>query len=239
LEGNAQLHFNIASCLAKLGFITSSILFLEDIRKLHSNVHATIPELSIDSMIALGFIQLGQLPKAKKLLEKCYKEVVNTNNEALLGIISHNFGCLYRKASDWNMSLEYLTKASAYFSKGSSHYLENLYQRARCLVDMKCSSACTELLEEGTQLSKGNKSYSILFESVRCLISHNDNKSIEYLETVTMPYFLEIGENMTALDYCEFLREHYEKKCVVKKSGQMSEIARKIYKDMHDGGVMM
>ena len=236
-EGNARLHFNIATCLASLGFIVGSILFLEDVREIYSKGRGSITDLDIDSMIALGFIELGQLPKAKKTLEKCYKEAMNADDGLAIGTILHNFGCLYRKAGDWNMSIEYLDQAFAYFPKGSLNYLENLYQKARCLVDMKGYSACAELLDEGRVLSAGDKSYSILFESVRRLMSPNDSKSVEYLETTTIPYFLEIGENITAVDYCEFLREHYERKGIIKKAGQMSEIARRIYRDMHEGGV--
>ncbi|MCL2285903.1 MAG: helix-turn-helix transcriptional regulator [Firmicutes bacterium] len=237
-EGSARLHFNIATCLISLGFVVSSILFLENVRELYSGGQAAVPSLRIDSMIAIGFIGLGQLPKAKKLLEKCLRTVESTKDEALFGIILHNLGYLYRKAGDWNMSMEYLNQATGHFTKGSSNYLENLYQKVRCLADMKAFSTCTELLDEGKKLSADNKPYAILFESVRCLIFPNDSKSVEYLETVTIPYFLDIGENLTVLDYCEFLREHYERKGIVKKSGQMSEIARKIYKEMHSGGVI-
>lgn len=238
-EGNASLHLNIATCLSVLGFVVSSILFLEeDVRELYSSGRTTIPVGHIDSLIALGFIELGQLPKAKKLLEKCHKRAINTDDEALLGVVLHNFGYLYRRAGDWNMSMEYLKQALAHFREGSLEYLDSLYQKALCFIEMKGFSSCAELLEEGKRISIGNKSYQVLFKSVECLLSPNDNKSIEYLDTVTIPYFLEIGENLKVLYYCEFLREHYEKKGIVKKAGQMSEIARKIYQDMHHGGVI-
>ena len=113
-----------------------------------------ISDLNIDNMIAVGFIELGQLPKAKRLLEKCYKEAVNAPGEKLLGSILHNYGYLYRKANDWSMALEYLNQAFEHFAVGSTNYLENLYQKARCLVDMKGFSSCAEVLEEGKRFSK-------------------------------------------------------------------------------------
>jgi len=229
-EGNAVLQYNIATCLSNLGYIVASILFLEDVRNIYAGGQVANISLRIDSMIGLGLIQLGQLAKAKIVLEKCYREAAEANDCTMLGITLHNFGCLYRKAGDWNMSMEYLNQAQ--FPKNSTNYLENLYQRTLCLVDMKCYAPCAELIAEGKEFSSGNKSYEILFRSVECIIS-SDSKAIEYLENVTLPHFLGIGENMTALDFCEFLREYFDKKGIVKKSGQMSEIARRIYKDMH------
>jgi len=104
---------------------------------------------------------------------------------------------------------------------------------------MKSSSACVELLVEGKKLSQESKKYTILFESLEHQMTPNDEKSINYLETIALPYFLEMSANHTALYYCEFLREHYEKKGLQKKTLQMTEIARTIYIKMLKGGMLV
>ena len=238
LSGNEKLYYNIAMCLLHVGHVVSAILFLKDIRELHFGGQSTAQLLRIDVMIAIGHIHLGQLPKAKKMLEKCYQEALNAADKEMVGRILHSFGILYQKAGDWNASLEHLNQASGYYPIGSQNHLLIIYSKIRCYADMRAYSACAELLKEGKKIYEDNKTCMMLLESAKCLIPPADNESIEYLDTVAIPHFLGLGETLVALDFCEFLREHYEKKGIIKKAGQMSEIARRIYKDMHSGGII-
>ena len=237
-DGFARLYLNISTCLTNLGYVVSSIMFLEEIHEI-SKGQIALTTLHMNHKLAIEYIKLGHLPKAKRLLDKCYKEAKDVNNEILLGSILNNYGLMYRMASDWNMSLKYLDQASDYFDKGSTFYLDNLYQKIQCFIEMGCFSECTELLAEGRELSKEDECYTILFESLGHLMTPNDSKSINYLETVTLPYLLKKSYVITALYYCEFLREYYEKKGIQKKTLQMTEIARTIYKEKLEGGVFL
>jgi len=247
-DGIEPVYLNISTCLSRLGYTVSSVMFLEDIEKI-SKGRANFTGLHRDHKLAIEYINLGHLRRAKDLLDKCYinvKKVIDektsnnlTDYKIMYGAILHNYGCLYFKAADWNMAIKYLDQALDYFERKSVYYLDVLCTKILCLIEMECPSKCRGLVAEGRELSQGNKYYTIMLESLEHLTTPNDIKSINYIETITLPYFLEIQDNISALYYCEFLRKQFEKKELSTKALQMSEIARTIYKDKVEGGVFL
>jgi len=237
-EGIGELYLNIATCLSILGYTANAIVFLEDIHEI-SKGRTKSSKSIVNHMLANEHTRLGHLLKAKKLLDECYNEIMISDDKRLRGTLLISYGNLYRKLIDWNMALKYFDQALDCFDKGNTNYLSALYRKTLCYVEMKSSSACVELLVEGKKLSQESKKYTILFESLEHQMTPNDEKSINYLETIALPYFLEMSANHTALYYCEFLREHYEKKGLQKKTLQMTEIARTIYIKMLKGGMLV
>jgi len=91
-------------------------------------------------------------------------------------------------------------------------------------------------LLKGIELSGNDKTYYILFESLGHLMTPNESKSIKYLESVAIPH-LKANVKIVALEFCEFLLKHYEKKGTLKQISNMQNIANHIYKDILEGGV--
>jgi len=233
-----KLNFNTALCYFELGYSFRSIVLLEN---LYSSDDKSNINLSIGNTLAICWIRLGFLKKATEILSKCYLVALdNKDDDELIGILLHNHGCLYRKAKDWNLSIEYFDKAFPHFEVGSLTYLENLYQKICSLIESKNYSSCTELISEGKKLSAkvNNEKYSILFETLKHRINLSNNKSCDYVKTVTVPYLLEISDNYRASEYVELLRDRYARVRAgnAKKSLLMSELARKIYIEMLEGG---
>jgi len=240
LEKSVTLYYNIAICYSRLGRVAKSTVYLEKAHELFSGEQKNFPEFTIDNLLAKNYIKTGNLQVAKMLLNKCYVKALHDNDKFYIGMILCNYGYLYRIAKKWNTAIEYLDEAFGYFEKGSLNYLETLYQKIRCLIEMECYSLCTNLLAERKKLSKESELYSILFESLAHLATPNNNKSIKYLESVAIPYLLENKLNWVALDYCEVLRKYYKKKGTgfQTKSYKMAETICNINKEMLDGGVI-
>jgi len=240
LEKCVTLYYNIAICYFRLGRVAQSTTYLEKARELGSGEQKNIPEFAIDNALARNYTQTSYLQGAKMLLDKCYTKALRDNNHENIGRVLLNYGFMYHVAKDWNNAIEHLDSALSYLEKGSLNYLEMLYQKIRCFIETECYSSCTRLLAEGKMLSKENELYSILFKSLAHLTTPNNDKSINYLETKTIPYLLDKKFNYTALDYCDVLRKYYKKKGIgfQTKAYKMAEIICNIREEILDGGVI-
>ena len=245
-DKNIILYFNIAICYSRLGFSAHAASFLEEASKVLPDSPRNVPEFSIWSSLAVRYIELGALQRAKMLLDKChelmsndYKTSLHENSNTYLGIVLLNYGYLYRKSRKWIISIEYLNKSLELFDKEDVNYLESLYQKIRCYIEMGNILPCTAFLSNGLRLSEGNELYSIMFKSLQMIISLND-ESAKYLENNILPYLLESRELILALDYTMVLRDYYKTKGrgFKIKALALSDTACSITDDMYEGGVV-
>jgi len=238
-NGHALLQFNIAHCLMRLGFLARSIKSLEKWHEMYSGEQSyEYIGLWVDDMLARNYIRLNHLKDAKELLDKCFKKAKLFNNKRYIGMIFYDYGFMYKTAGDGNSAIEYLNKALECFEEGEANYMEVLYLKVLCCIDMKYSTLCKELIEEGRKLAKGSEEYTIFFESAKHLTSLSDHKSTQHIEGVTIPYLLSNFSFYAALVYSEALRKYFESKGArfIKKALQMSEVSRCVYERMLGGG---
>jgi len=237
-EENQWLFYNIAYCLSKLGYVFSTITFIEDNCNLRSNGQTTLPSFAMEHLLAKNYLKTNHIRKAKKLFTNCLEKARNEDDELLIGLVLVDFSNLYRKCQDWGTALDYIDNAFCYLQKGSTHYLEAFYQKILCHIEMGNFPLSEALLKEGKELAQNNKIYSILFESLGHLITLNEDKSMKYLEKVAITYFLGAYAKDTALDYCNILQEQYAKRGTLKKQLYVEKIIAGIYKDMLEGGLI-
>jgi len=235
---DSNIHFNIACCYLDLSLPYNSIESLEIARSLNHGDGTNIIGLSIDIALAVNYIRIGQLKKAKNVVAKCYAKALSVGNKVFIGKALVSYGYLYRKAEDWDLSIDYLNQALVYIPKDTIEYLDILYSKIRCYVRVKSFSQCTSLLAEGKKLAAANEYYTVLFKSLENLMTLNDNDSTEYLENVAIPFLLARHQNFRVIDFCDVLREHYKKreKGYLKKSLQLAAITNDVYKEMFEGG---
>jgi len=237
-EENVSLHYNIAHCLSNLGYYTNVVKFIDDSCNINTGEQITLLDFAFANLLAINLIRWGYVKKANKLLTKCLTKAQKDKNEYYIGTIYYNFGFLYNKDKNWETALYYFDKAFDYLAKGSTIYLGNLYQKARCLVEINDRARCLPLIAEGKELAKDNELYMILFESLEPLMTLKDDSSLEYLETKVLPYLLSKALFSIELDYCEILLEHYEKNNNHTKALKMAAICHTIYKKINEHGVV-
>ena len=237
-ENKAQL-YNMALCLTSLGFLVYAAKFLESERKLFKD-DKDRKTLEIDNWLAKLYISLRRLEEAKKLLFVCLDKAKITDDKVMTGIIMHNIGVMYQYSGDANAGIEYVDKAFEYCEKDSSFYLENLYRKGRCYIDLKYYSACDALVTEGKKLAKGNKLYTMLFESLKHLMSLHDHVSAGHI-LKTIDYLHNVYRAPDALYYSKTLRAYYEKrgKRYERKALKMSDAACRIYEKMFSRGELV
>ncbi|MCL2592928.1 MAG: helix-turn-helix domain-containing protein [Defluviitaleaceae bacterium] len=240
-KGHAVLHYNTALCLMRLGYLFHAIKSLEKWHEIFSNEKAYESiRMLVDSMLARNYIRFNYLQDAKALLEKCLAKVEFFNNKQDIGGVFYDYGLMYKTAGDCNSAIEYLNKALDSFEEGDLNYMEALYLKTLCYIDMKYDTLCIEFAATGKRLAEGNEMYTILFESAGHLASLNNSKSTQYIEGVTIPYLLGTSLFTAALVYSEALREFFENKGnrFIKKALQMSEVSRSIYKRRQEGSYL-
>ena len=236
-EQNAELHYALAMCETALGHFNRANRFLVRGRKLYSGDKITIPELAVDSLIAVLYIRTGNFEEAKKMLDKYYKRAIFVRDKYYIGAALADYGYLYEQAGYYARAIEYLDEAFEYLEKDSRNYREVTYRKGRCLIGLELYTPCNSLIAESKELFEGDKKYTILFKSLECLTALNNPESVKYLETVAIPSLFEMGNKMDTLDFCEILIKHFEGHAGhMKRTLYLLEIAHNIYKDMYRRG---
>jgi len=235
---NISLYYNIACCLSNLGYYTNVVMFIDNACDLNTDEQETVLDFAFDNLLAINLIRWGYLKRANKLLFKCLLKARKDNNDYFIGSCYHNLGHMYLNGKNWEMAVSYFDKAFGHFTKGSNVYLKNLYYKTRCLVKINDHNQCLPLIEEGRELSKDNEDFTVMFESLKHLMTPNESESLKYLETKAIPYLLKRYENITALDYSEFLHECYKKNKQKTKALEIAEIWGTIYRNITKMGVV-
>ena len=240
MEKDIWLYYNISLCYKRLGMLSCSTAFLEKARNLYSNNPKNILAFHIDCFLAKNYIAIGQLYLAKKILDECYEKAKLNNKLELISQIMPTYGYMYRVNKDYDTAIEYLDKALSCLDENSELFMEALYQKILCLIETKRFTPCISLLEKGKDLSLKNETYSIMFESLRCLTRMTNPLSAKYIKDEAIEHMRENKLNYIALEYCHFLIQYY-----LPKGDRGQATARKIsamaynfYKEMLEGCIV-
>ena len=245
LEKNISLYYNIALCYGRLGYVARAIMFLEEACVLPTFGCNNVPEFNIYNSLGLNYARTGHHQRAKAILGKAHAIALNDynasrseTNKRNLCLVLINLGYMYRLAGKWNRAIEYLDNAAKYTAKENANYLEILYQKTRCLIEMGNPLSCSSLLSEGLSLSKGDKAYFAAFEALKILISLNE-ESAKQLETKILSYLVENNFYLPALDFASVLRDFYKTRRGFKtRALEMADIICTIQIKMRKGGVI-
>lgn len=240
LQVDMGIYYNLAFCCYELGRVAKTVMFLEKAQEFYGEADTSALKSFMDNLLAVSYIKIGYLPGAKRLLDKCLAQAKLNDSPNDIGMILINYAYLYRKAGKVADALDYLGRAESYVNKESVFYLEMLYQKAWCYLEMDYPVACKKVVDEGKKLSEGNEELSTYFKALECVLSPDTKASRAYLDTVALPYFLEKNLNHMALEFCDFLLEAYRKqgKGFQARVGRMAEITADVRKVMLEGGVL-
>ena len=179
------------------------------------------------------------LDKAHAIAINEYSSNITASTKFNLGLVHLNYGFLFRMARKWSISVEHLDKALTHFDMENINYLEALYQKTRCFIEMGNTLTCTDLLAVGTKLSANNEVYLLMFEALAILINPND-ESVKNMEANILPYLLKNKLVYPALDYATFLRDYFRTRGrgFKTRSYVMADMVCTIRNLMHEGGVI-
>ena len=234
------LYYYISLCFSKLGKYFHSIIYAELKSGKDGESSTKSLDLYLNNTLAVNYLQIGELLMAKKLLDICIKQARVLKNEIFIGKVIHNMGCVKMCEKKWQEAIEYLDQAFMYFKKGSYQYLENQYQKLYSItmdvgvIKAKRDTVFFKTLLESEALAIAEKSerFEILYKSLQHIMTLKVQASYEYITNVTIPYLVRTFDNYEALNYCELLKEHYQKMRNPRKSLMVSATIGEIYRNM-------
>ena len=236
LEKEVTLYYNMAICYSFLGRYVRTINAILQIYNEFDHSRINAHTLRFDNELAINYVRINQIDQAIGLLENALDKAKNLDNRAFVGITFHNLGCAYRKLDKHEEAIEYFDKAAEYFEEGTSHYLENLYFKALCLIALKKKSQYKSVLLRSESLSEKSEHYALLFRSLAHLLSIRDEHSVDFIEGRTIPYLLEGYYYYLALDFCDALISVHTKNEAKVKALEIKALRGEIVSKITFGG---
>jgi len=209
LEKDASLDLNLAICYGMRGKYTLAIGTIEGVYDLFNYNKTSIMHTYVNSILAINYVRIGQVTRAKRLLDKSLSVTFGNEGKVQLGNALHNYGCACKKSKEYQEAISYFDQAFEYFETGDKFYMENMYWKIYCLIQLKDIPKVKVLLAKIRPLSEGNEHYLIIFESLSHLLTINDEASIDFIEKKTIPYLMEKYEYFRIFDYCDVLEKKF------------------------------
>jgi len=240
LRSEGELYAGLAFAYSRVGQPFRSVMFFEIANQIYGENKRISLSLQLDNKLAYNYIVIGEVHRARALLDTCLMNAKSIDDEMLMALTLHNYGWSYIKTKQWNVAFDYFDQSIELYRELSTRmYLEDLYNKIRCLIALKKFTQSKELIAEAAEFYEGDEYFSLHFESLSHLMRLRENASSQYIKNVTIPYLISIQRHDLgkALDYCETLEEHYTNKGNVKRALKIAAIERNIYKSIVVGSM--
>ena len=241
--GHAKLYYNIGYCYWILGYGYKAILFFEKMGSLYPQELTGNLGYQTNLMLTTCYININNLKMAKEMLDSRYAKAESKPNSEEMADILTTYGCLYRKAGDKELAIEYFDKALACPGLKDQRRVEVIYHKIWCLLEQGFPVACAELISEGKELvekidnAEWREEYLTCFDGQEAVANIDSRDCREYLEDVIFPYFVKHGANYAIMDFSTFLIPNYRKKKRPKsKVAEMMLLVYDIQDKMMEGG---
>ncbi|MGE6629592.1 tetratricopeptide repeat protein [Bacillus sp. NPDC077027] len=155
----------------------------KDIYKGHGGY--AIQTINCTMLIALNYIDDGQLLKAEQMLLDCVDKLIEKNDKRLLALAYYNLGFLKIQDDSHHEAIEFFSKAISTDNIKQSapiSYLQCIYEFARSTYKISKTDEALKWVTEGINFSKdqNNVNFSIKFK----LLSDSYSTPIECLEDI-------------------------------------------------------
>jgi len=208
-ERDVILDFNLAICYSMLGKYTLAIGTVEEVYNLFDLNKSSIMRTYIYSTLAINYVFVGQATRAKRFLDKALSIALGITSKIHISAALHNYGCACLELKDYQEAINYFDRVFEYCEIGDRFYMENMYWKIYCLIQLKEVSKAKILLSETKPQTEGHEYYTLIFESLSHLLTINDDASIDFIEQKTIPYLIEKYEYYRVLSYCKVLENKF------------------------------
>ena len=236
-EYDGKLLHNIAMCYTGLELPHHAIFASKMISQSYIDKREQSFGLSVNIRLALNLAKICRFDFALDLLEKCLVPAKSVDDKVYLASTLYNIGYTHMLMKSWEEAFKYFNEALQVFGKDSAYYYWGLYHQIYIKIRHEKHSDARKLLAHAKATNPSDKIPFISLEHYlsvsKRMKSHYDynKEALEYIENVTIPYFMSIHGNMEATNYCNLLEEYYENK-THRKFLTMAKIKSEIYNKM-------
>jgi len=229
-----EVYYNIAYCYTNLEYPSRAIVFIEKIPHIGFRNEMTVQSLALDIAIAINYNKIGLYEEAEEILNDCYLRANGIANKLYIGLSLQNLGVMNSYLGKWEVAYDYFGQALKIFEKDSLYHAWALYFKYRCKMEFG------ELAKIERELNKLEKDYEkyekhqILIKTARHFLRIKKNvtfyhtDAVEYIENVSIPYFIERSHRLEALDCCKLLVKHFGRTNKRRKTLETNELMLKI-----------
>ena len=229
-------HYNLALAYSRMGMAVRAISHILDAYNLFNHCRTNSIALHIDSTLAVNYIRTNQIELALKVLKKALDRANGFDDKTFLGMTLHNLGAAYYQKKDYTKALGYFEEAFTHLEKSDDLYLENYWAKICTLMAMKNRSLCNSLFVKAKKVASKNEHYALLFNSLFHMMTLKELHSVEFIETITLPYLISNYQYSRALYFCNALIEAHTKSSRSKRSLEIKSLKADILEKIIFGG---
>ena len=227
---DATFYYKISGCYSGLHMPVRSILYAQKAYGLFSLNDSRWLEMHLDILLGCGYAEIGELKLARELFDKCLLYAKSVYHDGLIGSSLHNIAYVYYKNGEYNQALTYYIQAGNYFKPETDNYLSNIYDTARTLQESGKYAECKKLLKNEKDNLPKDENAVILFDSLNCLLSLNQETSCRFVFETAVPHLMEANDLYRALDLCDALEKFFERSGKHRKKQEVKAVSGEILK---------
>jgi len=244
LRPDIQLVFIIGNTYLVNGIPIMAMTYLERfIREYEGDITLPIMDHACNSL-GVCYITLGYYENAKNLFQSSLVRARSYGNQKHLGLLLSNLGLISSRMGDYEAGIKFIDEALPYLQISETRrdlHINALLIKARCLAMQNKRKRCEEILTQCRGLTKKEEynKFTVMIEAAYYrLIAPKDDEAIEYLESVALPYYMDLGifHIISVLEICGTLEALYLKRGAVRKADAIVRISRDVYRGIVYGG---
>lgn len=194
------------------------------------------PAYSINWLMGLLSAILGHYSMAEKLTMDCLVQAKKEESEFYICTVSHNLGSLYYLKGNYSYAPQFFDEALKRYTRGDQYYLYALYQKALCFGEMNKIDEFESLIAEGKELSKDNKTLTLLFETAACLLDIKNPESFDFLYSKALLVLYDESNVLFSIYYCDLLLKNIPDNVALNIEVELLRFKCKIMEKMYKGG---
>jgi tetratricopeptide (TPR) repeat protein len=237
-DNEERLYYNLAVCYTEIELPNRAILFLNKMNRASFKDKSSNYGLAVDITIAQNYYKAGLYDEAEKILKDCLMRASITDNKFYIGLSLQNLGIINRYLENWETAIQYFNQTLHIFEEDTRYHIWALYWKILCMIELGNLSEVERFLRDIKPSIKENDRYSIFLQTLkhithlnRSITVYNTN-AIDYIENVSVPWFIENSSKLEAVSCYKLLERHYREASRKMKSFETNKKIRTMYEEM-------
>jgi tetratricopeptide (TPR) repeat protein len=234
---DATLKYNIGNSYAMMGYPYLSNKYLEVVQRTKSEEASLRHWYNIQRLVAVNCSKLEGHEKPIKNLESCLRDLMEdkANDRFSIGGVYFDMGLVYLSAGDFEKSLENFDRALKQYDWDGGAYLSCLCHKTLLLRMHDRNDEAHECMEKAYEWAEKDTFFYDWLDAIKHSMTLHIESSIMYLESTSIPKFMDYGKYEFVINCYEWISSHHKKQMKHKRALEYSNKAMELYKHLMKG----